>query len=134
VFLKGTASASLTAATPVDVDECAANAATPTHRRGDAAAGTAFHSTREAQTLTIGLGLLVSAAWNMYRHAVHHRGRNITSVNTEVGPDMILMDEPFGALDAQTRMVMQSDLQTLSMEAGATARSKVRAQNRRSSL
>jgi ABC-type nitrate/sulfonate/bicarbonate transport system ATPase subunit len=35
-------------------------------------------------------------------------------------PDVILMDEPFGALDAQTRMVMQSDLQTLSAEVGAT--------------
>lgn len=35
-------------------------------------------------------------------------------------PDVILMDEPFGALDAQTRMVMQDDLQDLSMKAGAT--------------
>ncbi|MEP9347918.1 ABC transporter ATP-binding protein [Xanthobacter sp. KR7-225] len=35
-------------------------------------------------------------------------------------PDVILMDEPFGALDAQTRMVMQSDLQALAAEVGAT--------------
>jgi NitT/TauT family transport system ATP-binding protein len=35
-------------------------------------------------------------------------------------PDVILMDEPFGALDAQTRMVMQDDLQRLWQRQRAT--------------
>ncbi len=34
-------------------------------------------------------------------------------------PGLILMDEPFGALDAQTRMVMQRDLQSLVARTGA---------------
>ena len=34
-------------------------------------------------------------------------------------PGLILMDEPFGALDAQTRMVMQRDLQALTARSGA---------------
>jgi NitT/TauT family transport system ATP-binding protein len=36
------------------------------------------------------------------------------------GPGVVLMDEPFGALDAQTRMVMQHDLQDLWMRQSAT--------------
>ena len=35
-------------------------------------------------------------------------------------PDVILMDEPFGALDAQTRMAMQGDLQDIAAAEGAT--------------
>ena len=35
-------------------------------------------------------------------------------------PDVMLMDEPFSSLDAQTRMIMQNDLQSLSRDAGAT--------------
>jgi len=35
-------------------------------------------------------------------------------------PDVVLMDEPFGALDAQTRMVMQNDLQALCSRDGTT--------------
>ena len=36
------------------------------------------------------------------------------------GPELILMDEPFGALDAQTRMLMQYDLQHLWNREGST--------------
>jgi ABC-type nitrate/sulfonate/bicarbonate transport system ATPase subunit len=35
-------------------------------------------------------------------------------------PDIILMDEPFGALDAQTRMTLQNDLQGIASRAGAS--------------
>ena len=34
-------------------------------------------------------------------------------------PDVILMDEPFGALDAQTKMTLQNDLQALVARSGA---------------
>jgi ABC-type nitrate/sulfonate/bicarbonate transport system ATPase subunit len=35
-------------------------------------------------------------------------------------PEIVLMDEPFGSLDAQTRMVMQDDLQSLWRRHGTT--------------
>ena len=35
-------------------------------------------------------------------------------------PDTLLMDEPFGALDAQTRMIMQEELREICRESGKT--------------
>ena len=35
-------------------------------------------------------------------------------------PDVMLMDEPFGALDAQTKATMQSELLSLWQQAGST--------------
>lgn len=35
-------------------------------------------------------------------------------------PDILLMDEPFGALDAQTRVLLQEEIARISMEAGKT--------------
>lgn len=35
-------------------------------------------------------------------------------------PDILLMDEPFGALDAQTRVLMQEEIARISSEAGKT--------------
>lgn len=36
------------------------------------------------------------------------------------GPDLVLMDEPFGALDAQTRLLLQEQLQRICAEEGKT--------------
>jgi NitT/TauT family transport system ATP-binding protein len=37
-----------------------------------------------------------------------------------VGPDILLMDEPFAALDAQTRVIMQAELMRICRETGKT--------------
>ena len=37
-----------------------------------------------------------------------------------VGPDILLMDEPFAALDAQTRVIMQTELMRICRETGKT--------------
>jgi len=37
-----------------------------------------------------------------------------------VGPDILLMDEPFAAVDAQTREILQRDLLRISLETGKT--------------
>jgi ABC-type nitrate/sulfonate/bicarbonate transport system ATPase subunit len=49
-----------------------------------------------------------------------HAETGIDRANPIYGPEVVLMDEPFGALDAQTRMVMQNDLQALCSREGTT--------------
>jgi NitT/TauT family transport system ATP-binding protein len=76
---------------------------------------------RRAHELLDGFGLAEFVARYPHQLSGGMRQRAALARTLAVDPSVLLLDEPFSAVDAQTRMVLQGDLARTLMRAGKTA-------------
>jgi NitT/TauT family transport system ATP-binding protein len=89
--------------------------------------GQEIHQVDKAKRRRVALGLLEKYHLGDFVHHHPHelsggmRQRAALARTMAMDPDVLLLDEPFSALDAQTKMVLQQDLAATLAEAGKTA-------------